>query len=277
MLQLFEGDGGAIDAARAPQLSFLATPGHTPGHIVVCVTPAGEAVPRAVYVGDALHVRCTCTARSARSACTAHIVSRTRRAWSHAHNTPHTVTTLRAGQIPAQVERPDWSPHFDCCCWAGKFAAKAWSEGMSRSAAEGGGSWGATTSVEQVTLTLATRIRIPSPSHNPSLSPSPSPDPNPGLSPQPHSRSYPSLTPQAQPRPQPRPQPLRRRSGGGCSSSLRRTGRCCSRRTSLPPGWARSAGRRRRSSRPKRAAAAAAAAAAAEAEVPVVAVVAAGA
>ena len=64
MLQLFEGDGGAIDVARAPQLSFLATPGHTPGHIVVCVTPAGEAAPRAVYVGDALHVRCMCAAHT---------------------------------------------------------------------------------------------------------------------------------------------------------------------------------------------------------------------
>jgi glyoxylase-like metal-dependent hydrolase (beta-lactamase superfamily II) len=73
MLQLFEGDGGAIDAARAPQFSFLATPGHTPGHIVVCITPAGEAAPRAVYVGDALHVRCMCAARAAhalRTRCT---------------------------------------------------------------------------------------------------------------------------------------------------------------------------------------------------------------
>jgi hypothetical protein len=67
MLQLFEGDGGAIDAARAPQFSFLATPGHTPGHIVVCITPAGEAAPRAVYV------RCMCAARAAhalRTRCT---------------------------------------------------------------------------------------------------------------------------------------------------------------------------------------------------------------
>ena len=198
MLQLFEGDGGAIDVARAPQLSFLATPGHTPGHIVVCVTPAGEAAPRAVYVGDALHVRCTCTARSARSACTAHIVFRTRGAWSHAHNTPHTVTTLRAGQIPAQVERPDWSPHFDCCCWAGKFAAKAWTEGMSRSAAEGGGSWGATTSVEQVTLALAlpasaslapatirASAQVLAPIPTPASAPNPTPDPIPASRPNP--------------------------------------------------------------------------------------------
>ena len=69
MLQLFEGDGGAIDAARAPQFSFLATPGHTPGHIVVCITPAGEAAPRAVYVGDALHVRCARAAATSPASC----------------------------------------------------------------------------------------------------------------------------------------------------------------------------------------------------------------
>ena len=72
---------------------------------MVCVTPAGAAAPRVVYVGDALHV-------------------------------------------PAQVGRPEWSPHFDCCCWMGPRAAAAWTEGMRRSAAEGG-SWHATASVEQ--------------------------------------------------------------------------------------------------------------------------------
>jgi len=86
MLQLFEGEGGAIDPARAPQLSFVFAPGHTPGHIAVCVTPDGEAAPRAVYVGDALHVRCahtaraacaTCTACAACAACTAHSASPT--------------------------------------------------------------------------------------------------------------------------------------------------------------------------------------------------------
>jgi hypothetical protein len=115
MLQLFEGDGGAIDAARAPQFSFLATPGHTPGHIVVCITPAGEAAPRAVYVGDALHVRCaraaalhTRCARAARSACSVYDAS------SHmqtAHSMqPHAALRCMPGRSQRKSNGPTGRP-----------------------------------------------------------------------------------------------------------------------------------------------------------------------
>ena len=71
----------------APQLSFVHTPGHTPGHLVVLLTPSGSPSPHAVYIGDAMH---------------------------------HSV----------QVERPDWSPHFDCCCWSGPRVTTAWTDAM---------------------------------------------------------------------------------------------------------------------------------------------------
>jgi hypothetical protein len=177
MLQLFEGEGGAIDPARAPQLSFVPTPGHTPGHIAVCVTPVGEAAPRAVYVGDALHVRCAHTARAACAACAACALVRCLRCVHRTQRIAHRIErrtplvactqhtpcrhTLRAGQNPAQVERPEWSPHFDCCRWAGKLVTAGWTAGMRRSAAEGG-SWRATTSAEQVTLALALSASVPS-------------------------------------------------------------------------------------------------------------------
>lgn len=85
-LALLEGDEGGL-CAMAPQLSFLHTPGHTPGHLVVLMTPTGAPSPRAVYIGDAMH-------------------------------------------HPVQVERPEWSPHFDCCCWSGPRTMTAWTDGM---------------------------------------------------------------------------------------------------------------------------------------------------
>ena len=85
-LVLLEGDEGGLGAV-APQLSFVHTPGHTPGHLVVLLTPSGSPSPHAVYIGDAMH---------------------------------HSV----------QVERPEWSPHFDCCCWSGPRVTTAWTDAM---------------------------------------------------------------------------------------------------------------------------------------------------